>query len=330
MRIAAPENVFPQRLFKRIHKLQERAEKQRNNQEKEKPGAVPFPHPPCPPPPFHPFGHGPRGGRGMHGFGAMRGMGQPGGMGGMRGWGGRGGCGARGDYGPLFRGFEAMMNGFMGEGAQAPNAQAEKKDNVHEKAHAAAADAAKKAHDSAHKAATAENEAANKETSEEYLQNVGSFVAAALDPLGIDVQVSIETKDGEKQTVSTSSSSSSSTSSVVNGEEKEEFKESDEEWTVLNDKKGDEETSQQLYPTLPEAGAVEKEATTSNSVPSSSAPQKEAVTESEKPKQDKISIALQAMLNMGFSNEGGWLTNLLVAKDGDIGKVLDILQPVRN
>merc|ERR1719167_1536228 len=245
-------------------------------------------------------------------------------MGGMRGWGGRGGCGARGDYGPLFRGFEAMMNGFMGEGA-APNAQAEKKDNVHDKAHAAAADAAKKAHDAAHKAATAENEAANKETSEEYLQNVGSFVAAALDPLGIDVQVSIETKDGEKQTVS-ASSTSSSTSSVVNGEEKEEGKESDEEWTVLNDKKGDEEASQQLYPTLPEAGAVEREATSSNSL----APQEEAVTETEKPKQDKISIALQAMLNMGFSNEGGWLTNLLVAKDGDIGKVLDILQPVRN
>merc|ERR1711972_713722 len=176
------------------------------------------------------------------------------------------------------------MNGFMGEGAQAPNAQAEKKDNAHEKAHAAAADAAKKAHDAAHKAATAENEAANKETSEEYLQNVGSFVAAALDPLGIDVQVSIETEDGEKQTVS-ASSSSSSTSSVVNGEEKEECKESDEEWTVLNDKKGDEEATQQLYPTLHEAGAVEREATSSNSVPSSSATQEEAVIESEKPKQ---------------------------------------------
>merc|ERR1719516_931292 len=130
-----------------------------------------------------------------------------------------------------------MMNGFMGEGAQATNAHAEKKDNAHEKAHSAAADAAKKAHDAAHKAATAENEAANKETSEEYLQNVGSFVAAALDPLGIDVQVCIESKDGEKQTVSASSSSSSSTSSMVNGEEKEEGKESDEEWTVLNDKK---------------------------------------------------------------------------------------------
>merc|ERR1712211_171384 len=44
----------------------------------------------------------------------------------------------------------------------------------------------------------------------------------------------------------------------------------------------------------------------------------------------RIQVALQAMMNMGFSNDGGWLANLLEAKDGDIGKVLDILQPSRS
>merc|ERR1712004_525067 len=43
----------------------------------------------------------------------------------------------------------------------------------------------------------------------------------------------------------------------------------------------------------------------------------------------KIKIALEAMENMGFTNEGGWLSNLLVKYDGDIGKVLDLLAPAR-
>ena len=38
-----------------------------------------------------------------------------------------------------------------------------------------------------------------------------------------------------------------------------------------------------------------------------------------------VDDALQAMLNMGFSDDGGWLTKLLLAKGGNVGSALDAL-----
>merc|ERR1711971_668487 len=43
----------------------------------------------------------------------------------------------------------------------------------------------------------------------------------------------------------------------------------------------------------------------------------------------KIVEALAQMKVMGFSDEGGWLSSLLKAKSGDVGKVLDVIQPNR-
>jgi len=45
---------------------------------------------------------------------------------------------------------------------------------------------------------------------------------------------------------------------------------------------------------------------------------------------DKVAAALNTMKAMGFSDDGGWLSNLLKAKSGDVGKVLDTIQPVKN
>merc|ERR1711971_505689 len=44
----------------------------------------------------------------------------------------------------------------------------------------------------------------------------------------------------------------------------------------------------------------------------------------------KIVEALAQMKVMGFSDEGGWLSSLLKAKSGDVGKVLDVIQPNRH
>merc|ERR1712172_200743 len=43
----------------------------------------------------------------------------------------------------------------------------------------------------------------------------------------------------------------------------------------------------------------------------------------------KVDEALAQMKVMGFSDEGGWLSYLLKAKSGDVGKVLDAIQPNR-
>merc|ERR1739841_322116 len=49
----------------------------------------------------------------------------------------------------------------------------------------------------------------------------------------------------------------------------------------------------------------------------------------EKGDDDKVATALKTMKAMGFSDDGGWLSNLLKAKSGDVGKVLDTIQPVK-
>merc|ERR1712047_54046 len=97
-------------------------------------------------------------------------------------------------------------------------------------------------------------------------------------------------------------------------EKKEGEKEKEVEEVVITEKKDDGATGQEpsLYPTLTENSPVNIP-----SAPVASHPD------------PKIQVALQAMMNMGFSNEGGWLSSLLEAKNGDIGKVLDILQPVK-
>jgi len=261
------------------------------------------------------------------------------------------------------------MQGWMGEHPQQPgaagdhaNAHAEAQAsaaNAHASAHSAAQAAAEDAHTAAHAAAQAAQAAEEafaaagmpEGSGEEYLQRVGDFVAAALDPLGIDVQVDVETPGGQrttvKPTVKPSEAEEKKQDEAAGPEaarERSASSSDDEEWTVLADKKPDAEAVSipiqvldkevaPVYPTLPttEGTTSTTTTTTETSTPDegvaaagASAPPATAVHPD-----PRIQVALQAMMNMGFSNEGGWLANLLEAKDGDIGKVLDILQPVK-
>lgn len=266
-----------------------------------------------------------------------------------------------------------MMKGWTGAGAEAWSQHAEQHAKAMEEAMKAQEAATKayqedlKAHQEAASAASADagTEALNAALgglgltgSEDYLASVGRHVAAALDPLGIDVKIDIETPEGRKSCHVTRQSSSATTSTTKEAgaaaEEKEEGdkkkeeepkkadevepepakkaatpSDDEEDWTVVSDKKDSEDESVKdpeevtkgqgsLYPDLAKTETA-------------SAPAAEAeVTPVQVAHPDpRIQVALQAMTNMGFSNEGGWLTSLLEAKNGDIGKVLDILQPVK-
>merc|ERR1719430_355474 len=264
--------------------------------------------------------------------------------------------------------FEAMMQGWMGEHPQQPGAAGDHV-NAHANAHAQAQASASNAHASAHSAAQAAAQDAHSAaqaaqaaeeafaaagmpegSGEEYLQRVGDFVAAALDPLGIDVQVDVETPGGQrttvKPTVKPSEAEEKKQDEAAGPEAARERSASpsdDEEWTVLADKKPDAEAVSipiqvldkevaPVYPTLPTTEATTTttptETATQDQGAGAGAASAPPATVAVHP-DPRIQVALQAMMNMGFSNEGGWLANLLEAKNGDIGKVLDILQPVK-
>merc|ERR1712154_198645 len=342
MKITTPGNVFPHRLFKRIQRLQEKAEKKTGaggekwNEKLEKDmkqveeQLKNIPHYGFSGPSQQCFGFGPRG-RGL-----------------FRGGRGAGGFG-RGAWAGAAPAWAAMMSGWTGEQQQPGNSGQEKKaeaggdekqhQDQHQESVKAAQEAAQQAHAQAHSAAQAAGAAAFLSGSEDYLQNVGSFVAAALDPLGIDVKIDIETPEGRKSCHVSRQASTASTSTsagqeqdkekkegekekekeevVINEEKKEDSaaakkaatpSDDEEDWTVVTDKKDDGAAGQEpsLYPTL-----TENPPANIPSAPVASHPD------------PKIQVALQAMMNMGFSNEGGWLSSLLEAKNGDIGKVLD-------
>jgi sequestosome 1 len=210
-------------------------------------------------------------------------------------------------------------------------------------------------------------------TGADYLTNVGNFVAAALDPFGIDVLVEIENAQGERTKVGGGGGSTANASPAT--EPEKEAKTPDEqpktaqtnqeeqptasaeqpksptpsdgdesEWTMVNDggdrkEKGeaaavDKKTVEVPIqrgdlPARPRMAYVDPAGTIYPQLPAADPTPSPTPSADPTPSAPRIQVALQAMLNMGFSNEGGWLATLLEAKNGDIGKVLDVLQPVK-
>merc|ERR1719336_1858268 len=127
----------------------------------------------------------------------------------------------RGGMFPPGHPFDEMMRGWMGpEAANQYAAECASFQEIHKGAEAAAKAAHEKAHEAASAAAAGNAAAANSHA--DYLRNMGEFIAAAMDPFGINVDVSVETPDGVKTKVSSSSSTTSSSTSTTTkvGEEK--------------------------------------------------------------------------------------------------------------
>lgn len=165
-----------------------------------------------------------------------------------------------------------------------------------------------------------------------FLRDVGQAVAAVLSGFGIDVDVDVD-HEGQRTNVATAKS-----------EKKDEKQEKKNEETGPNTT-GDQPMEQVVSPPLvvtlesgpntpegqqdwmilenPDTAATTQEAaaTATVSYPVLAPTPVTLVTD------PRIAHALEYMMSMGFTNEGGWLTQLLEAKQGDIASVLEILHP---
>ncbi|XP_040903988.1 sequestosome-1 isoform X2 [Toxotes jaculatrix] len=172
----------------------------------------------------------------------------------------------------------------------------------------------------------------------DFLKNIGEGVAAMLSPLGIDVDIDVE-HEGQRTKVTPPCQSGgvggdvemdgggreggASEASKVRGD-------SDEEWTHLSSREVDPSTGelQSLQPgdqnQDPPSGGQQgppgdqqgptglREAALYPHLPQEADP--------------RLVESLSLMLSMGFTDEGGWLTRLLQAKNFDIGAALDAIQ----
>ena len=174
---------------------------------------------------------------------------------------------------------------------------------------------------------------------EEFFKMVGSFVADALLPFVVDMSEEVlaaGNKDESSGDVKNAQSEPPKDSEKVVEKDEKEAMDSEKEKPAQADAV---EEGWTLYPTLPEKET--SSTPTAADIPTSSAsdkptssvsdkPASPASSEADDPIDPRLRVALEAMLNMGFTNEGGWLSSLIEAKGGDIGKVLDLMKPNKN
>ncbi|KAM8733355.1 sequestosome-1 [Acanthopagrus schlegelii] len=176
----------------------------------------------------------------------------------------------------------------------------------------------------------------------DFLKNIGEGVAAMLSPLGIDVDIDVEHEGnrtkvtpppqtgGVKEDMETGGASSEGGGSSEGRDSKgsKVCKDSDEEWTHLSPREVDPSTGelQSLQPG--DENQDQGPPSGQQGPPSGPTGLREAALYPHLPQEadPRLVESLSLMLSMGFTDEGGWLTHLLQAKDFDIGAALDAIQ----
>jgi len=135
------------------------------------------------------------------------------------------------------------------------------------------------------------------------LQNLSDIMKAVFGSFGVDLDVTKMNSDDSQQNIAQKESNDNTS------EDKENATESNQ---TVDDQKKDTKKHCERKP-IPVTVIEEQEDAL------------EAMEEAAMPLSPKVKIALQAMENMGFNNDDNWLSDLLSKYDGDIGKVLDLI-----
>ncbi|XP_012786527.2 sequestosome-1 isoform X3 [Ochotona princeps] len=158
-----------------------------------------------------------------------------------------------------------------------------------------------------------------------FLKNVGESVAAALSPLGIEVDIDVE-HGGKRSRLTPASPESSSTEKCSSQPSSCSSEPSKEDG---NNEGTAQCLAEKMRKIVLEPGAQPEEQMESDNCSGGdddwthlSSKEVDPSTEAD----PRLIESLSQMLSMGFSDEGGWLTRLLQTKNYDIGAALDTIQ----
>jgi len=161
------------------------------------------------------------------------------------------------------------------------------------------------------------------------LNNLGEVIKALLGSFGVNVDVSTKTESDESDKKSPQEepmdSENSSKSEASENKENSEDSNQTEEHQKTDSAEKPAETGGAIPKTRSIPVLTENDGENKSPYSALEKEVQEALEETVMPLSPKIKIALQAMENMGFNNDNDWLSNLLMKYDGDIGKVLDLI-----